>query len=247
MHAAHIEQVFVPCEHNAHAFAVAGLHVSVVPGGTDPDEFPLITESAERPYTFLTFADRGARKGWVETHDAFYKAFGSPDDTPDVRLIVKGRGSLEHRFLEAVAEANRDPRLRFWLEDVAHPSEVYREADCLVLPSRSEGWGMPHREAAMMGLPVIVGRHSGLDDGHTDEWALVLQTTHEAPIPSHETTVAGTWRKADVPELATWLRWCYENPVTGVTRGQTAAQWLRQNQTWQHAAQRFVEVAPWQG
>src|SRR3990167_889240 len=40
-----VERVIVPCKHNAEVFAAAGVQcpISVVHGGTDPDEFPRIS------------------------------------------------------------------------------------------------------------------------------------------------------------------------------------------------------------
>jgi hypothetical protein len=89
-----IDRVIVPCEHNAQVFRDGGVAcpISVIPGGTDPDEFPLITGlRPERPYTFLTIADRGNRKGWEEVYAAFFQAFRHDVGPDKVRLIIKCR------------------------------------------------------------------------------------------------------------------------------------------------------------
>jgi hypothetical protein len=85
IYTAGIERLLVPCEYNRLAFAETGIPTTVVPGGTDPNEFSLISERTVHPYTFLTLADRGARKGWMETYQAFFEQFV---DVPDVRLII---------------------------------------------------------------------------------------------------------------------------------------------------------------
>jgi hypothetical protein len=54
--------------------------------------------------------------------------------------------------------------------------------------------------------------------------------------------VKGQWCKADVPELAEWMLWCYEHPHEAAERGQRAAQWLRENQTWDHAADALIAL-----
>lgn len=38
---------------------------------------------------------------------------------------------------------------------------LYASCDCVVLPSRSEGWGRPQMEAMSMGRPVITTNWSG--------------------------------------------------------------------------------------
>lgn len=235
------ERVIVPCEHNATAFRASGVKVPVhvIPGGTSPEEFPVLQRRPRRPYTFLTLADRGSRKGWMEVWSAFFKAFS---EAPDVRLIVKSRPGA-NSLLDLIANAqHRDPRVAFWRADVGHPADVYAAADCVALPSRSEGWGMPHREAAMMGMPVITTRYSGLDDGHTQDWAIVVKQHTLHDVPAMAQYVRGQWCRADVEELAQQMRWCYDHPAQAQQRGWQAAAWLRANQTWEHSARALLEL-----
>lgn len=239
-----VERVIVPCEYNAEAFRRGGvtMPVYVVPGGTDPDEFPVITSSSQHPYTFLALGDRGSRKGWCEVWAAFYKAFGSPQDTPDVRLVIKARPE-GNDLIDRIAEAeNPDPRVRIWREDVANMAEVYACADCFVIPSRSEGWGMPHREAAMMGLPVITQAHSGMDDEHTAHWATVVDGGTLEPIPSMFKQIKGEWMRADAGKLAESMRWHYENPDNAASLGYWSSVWLREQQTWDHTAGKLLNM-----
>lgn len=246
-----IERVIVPCEHNAQVFRAGGVQcpVSVIPGGTDPDDFPLITERPQRPYTFLALADRGNRKGWMEVYTAFYLAFGGiTTGAQDVKLIIKCRpGGNEFIDLLLSHGDGLDPRIVFDTSDVQTMRDLYAQADCVALPSRSEGWGMPHREAAMCGLPVIVQRHSGLDDGHTDEWAIVLAKGQMQEVEDKGKHVAGEWMVADIDELAGKMRKCYEYPHVARDIGFDAASWLRANQTWDHAAAKLLQLLQQEG
>lgn len=241
-----VERVIVPCEWNADACRKSGVRVPVhvVHGGTCPAEFPAFRRNGRaRTYTFLSLADRGARKGWVEVWQAFYRAFGTPADTPDVRLLVKTRPHTNDLIDRMATASGRDPRVSFWQTDADHIGDVYAMADCFAIPSRSEGWGMPHREAAMMGLPVIVTRFAGLDDGHTDDWGIVVEKTAPATVPAaYDDHMTGEWVKADVGELSERMRWCYEHPEDAALFGQAAAQWLRENQTWTHSAENLLDL-----
>ena len=241
----HAKRVIVPCQANADTFRAGGVEVpiSVVPGGTDPTEFPFIHRNGvERPYTFLALADRGARKGWTDVWEAFHLAFGLVGDTSNVRIVFKARPHSNPFFEKIAGLKSADPRIRFWLADVPHPADIYRAADCFAIPSRSEGWGMPMREAAMMGLPVIVSQHTGLDDGATEKWAIVCEKTTSERIPDYQEHVSGTWKRVDVPELAEKMRWCYDNQEAAREKGANAAFWLRTNQTWEHAAGKLLEL-----
>lgn len=244
------ERLIVPCEHNAEAFRSSGVHVPihVIPGGTDPAEFPKLPDLhsnghfREKPYTFLALADRGSRKGWTEVWSAFFKAFGSAKETPDVRLIVKARPLMNDMFDRIANTPQKDPRIGFWREDVSDMSTVYGFVDVFAIPSRSEGWGMPQREAAMMGIPVITTRYSGLDDGHLDEWAIPIEKYTMEKVPSIVDAVAGEWARPDVDEVAGKMRWCYDNQKEAAQIGHKAADWLRKNQTWEHSARQLLDL-----
>src|SRR5207247_1086784 len=58
---------------------------------------------------------------------------------------------------------------------------LYRSADCFVLPSRGEGWGMPLLEAMACGLPVIATDWSGPRDFLKEDWAYPLRVKRLVP------------------------------------------------------------------
>lgn len=245
INASNVERVIVPCQHNADVFYGGGVlaPIDVVPGGTDPDEFrPGRICADPHPYTFLALADRGARKGWSETWQAFYKAFGGPTDTPDVRLIIKARPN-GNDLLELISRAdNPDPRITIVMEDM-DMREFYRLGDCYMGISRSEGWGMPMREAASCGLPVITQAYSGMDDGFTHRWATItVGGGRPENIPAHFEHIAGQWLKADVAEVAAAMRWCYASPDAARKAGLRASRWIAENQTWDIAAQKLITL-----
>jgi hypothetical protein len=232
------ERLIVPCVQNAEAFRRAGVEkpIHVVPGGTSPEDFPLMgrTPNGNRPYTFLALGDRGSRKGEDIAWRAFFQEFGNGED---VRLIVKARPS-SRRFAEMdLSESDR--RVSIWLGEVESMAEVYEQADCFVFPSKGEGWGMPPREAAMMGLPVIATRWGGLEEG-IDQWAIPVERF--MMMPSMLPVKNGEWAVADVDEVAAHMRWCYEHPAEAKAKGLEAAAWLRANQTWDHAALKLLAL-----
>jgi glycosyltransferase involved in cell wall biosynthesis len=247
-----VSHVIVPCEHNAEAFRSGGVEapISVIAGGTDPDEFALLDAPVDRPYTFLALADRGNRKGYSDVWQAFYKAFGGKTTgVQDVRLLIKSRPDGNALINDHIKHAiGLDQRLVFNDGDIADMRELYAASDCFAIPSRSEGWGMPHREAAMCGLPVITQAYSGMDDGHTHEWALVVENGRMEPVgATKDGHLKGMCRRVDTDELAAKMRWCYEHRDEAAQFGRKAAAWLRASQTWQDSSEELIALLQREG
>ncbi len=97
---------------------------------------------------------------------------------PDATLVVVGgpsgpSGAAEMDRMQAlVADLGLAPRVRF-VPPQAHEllSTFYRAADVVLVPSRSESFGLVALEAAACGIPVVASSVGGLtslvDDGHT--------------------------------------------------------------------------------
>lgn len=231
------ERCIVPCEQNQQAFKDSGvtIPIDVVYGGTDPDEFPVETRPVEgHPYTFVTLGDRGIRKGWETVWGAWYKAF--PESLEDVRLIVKFRPEMMPEWFQV--DRILDKRISFCVDNLPDMRDVFRQADCVVYPSKGDGFGMWWREAVMMGKPAIVTNWSGNAVG-LGECAIPLNDYKL--VESHLNT-GGQWALPSEDEVATKMKWCYENRGAAQTLGLMGARWLRQNQTWDNSAKQLIEL-----
>lgn len=246
MKKANIERIVVPSQFCADAFMDSGVHcpVSIVHLGTDPAEFPLAPQ-VDRPYTFLALADRGSRKGWEEVYYGFYKAFGGKTDgVKDVRLIIKSLPNSNHTLkLIANRTGNMDSRISIDMKRYDDIADFYRQGDCFVIPSKSEGWGMPHREAAMMGLPVIVQPIDGLDDGNLHKWAKVLPPGYIEDIPADDRWGGnGSWMTADPRRVGEEMYDCYTNREDARAFGLLASTWLAGHQTYLNSAANLLDL-----
>lgn len=229
----YVDRLLVPCPHNAEAFQDAGVKVpvSVVPGGIEPGEFPVLTGfSDERPFTFLTIGDRGMRKGWELAFLAFSKAFPAAKYR-DVRLVIKARRDT---FIFAF----KDGRVSVQREDSADMSDVYARCDCLVFPSSGEGWGLPPREAAAMGIPTIATRYAGLEVG-IDHWCTVPL---RANIVDSIMGYGGQWGRPDLDEIADAMRYVYDCRDDARAKARRGAAWIRQHQTWDNSAEILMKL-----
>lgn len=123
------------------------------------------------------------------------------DHHPDATLLVVGgpsgpQGEAELEELRRrAAKPDLEGRVRF-VEPVPHTTlpVYYRAADLLVVPSRSESFGLVAVEAQACGLPVVAARVGGLahvvDDGRTgvlvegwdpEEYGAVIRSLIEDP------------------------------------------------------------------
>lgn len=111
---------------------------------------------------------------------------GSPEGT----LAVAGYG--DPAPYRALAESHGvGGRVRFLgAVDDAHLPELYRAADCLVMPARTrldrddiEGFGIVYLEAAASGLPALAGRSGGAPEAVLDgETGIVVDGDDETAV-----------------------------------------------------------------
>lgn len=164
--------------------------------------------------TFVTAGSFDANKG----HLMLIKAIAQVSKTNAVRLIIYGRGNLEGDYRAYIAEHA--------LEDVVSiggftdnlPAEL-KAADCFLLGSREESFGIVIVEALAAGTPVIstdayAGPREVLDNGkygvlvpvgNVDEMAKAIRNFLRSPRP-------------EIPKEA-WLRYTNEKSVDLYERG----------------------------
>jgi len=177
-----MDEIWVPSRFNVETFAASGVErdkLFVVPEAVDEQEFdpdhhtplPLPNRAA---FNFLSIFEWSSRKGWDVLLSAYLREFSAEDDVClylRTYLFSKPDGEPSEALWKLIREHaatlglgdKKWPRIELIANQVplADLPRLYRSADCLVAPSRGEGWGRPHHEAMMMGLPVIATNWSG--------------------------------------------------------------------------------------
>jgi phosphatidylinositol alpha-1,6-mannosyltransferase len=84
----------------------------------------------------------------------------------DADLLVAGDGPDRGALLRLAAAWGIAGRVRFtgWVGDGLAKSQLYNAAECLVLPSRSEGFPAVVGEAAACGTPAVAARVGGVPE-----------------------------------------------------------------------------------
>jgi glycosyltransferase involved in cell wall biosynthesis len=243
-----MDEVWTPTEWGAEVFRASGVQrpVFVVPLGVDNERFqPGTPRTHLRDRTlFLSIFEWGARKGWDVLLRAYCAAFRA-DDPVLLLLKVDSRELLANpvRELAAILSPAAPPVAVMYNQRLTPGQllELYRGADCLVQPSRGEGWGMPILEAMACGTPAIATNWSG------PTAFLSAQNGYPLPIvglePTHSTAPnfrAAQWASPDEAALVDLLRQAAANPTERQRKGMQAAQDAQQ-WSWQHAIDQVYE------
>jgi glycosyltransferase involved in cell wall biosynthesis len=239
------DEVWVPTEHNAEAFAAAGVdphRLVIVPEPFELDRLhrdaPPLALPGAHGTVFLAAFDFSLRKGWDVLIDAWCATFSAHDD---VTLVLKvwsttaGMGpSAIHAAIGArITALGHDPARVpdiVVVDDLLSPEAMaglYAACHVYVAPTRGEGWGRPILEAMAMGRPAIATAWSGpaafVDP--TVGWPIGFEVVPVPPealaeVPSY---AGHEWAEPDAEDLGDALHDAHRSADARRTRGAAAA------------------------
>jgi glycosyltransferase involved in cell wall biosynthesis len=248
------DEIWVPCTFNQATFADAGVireQIHVLPHAIDTQRFRPDVCPLPLPYRygfqFLSLFHFQRRKGWDVLLRAYLRAFRSTDD---VCLILKTTGEhIEESLRELIEEecgSNAIPALQLNTETLPREKmpALFAAADCFVLPSRGEGFGLPIAEAMACGLPVITTDWGGVRDFVSEQNGYSVHV--EKLVPPDDWFCAMTkadtthrWAEPDVDHLCALLRHVYEHREEARAKGQAARTTIEEQFSYAQVAERI--------
>jgi glycosyltransferase involved in cell wall biosynthesis len=143
-------------EYGADPSRIRVVHNAVLLGDEEPPPRP----ERRFPGPVVLFLGRVT---WQKGPEAFLRAAALvAREVPDARFVVVGTGDLLPWMVERTAEMGLARRVHFagFLQG-ADLERAWGEADCYVMPSVSEPFGITALEAMVRGVPTVISRQSG--------------------------------------------------------------------------------------
>lgn len=245
-----MNEVWVPSSFNVKTFKDSGVKVPiyVMPLGVDVNYYnPLIhSYKKHNKYTFLSVFEWGERKAPEKLLRAYSNAFTKDDEVVLICKVINNDPSVDvNKEIKKLNLPENGPEIIMMYNtkfaDYQMPT-LYRSADCFVIPTRGEGWGMPILEAMACGIPTIATDWSSQTDFFNEENGYPINVPNlidaEAKCPYYK---GFQWADPSEEHLMYQLRYVYEHQQEAHEKGLRAAEEVRKKWTWNHAAEKMLE------
>lgn len=244
-----MDEVWVPSQFNVETFRNSGVKkpINVIPLGVDPYYFNPNIKSYRfsNQFTFLSVFEWGERKAPEILLRAFCEEFAQNEPVMLVCKVFNNDASINlKQEIEKMGLPKNHPGIVFLYNHKLASCQMgalYRSADCFVLPTRGEGWGMPILEAMACGLPVIATDWSSQKDFYNELYGFPVRIKGLIPAKAKCPYYEGfKWAEPDLEHLKYQMRYVFEHQEEAYKIGQKAAQYVAENWSWHHAARKII-------
>lgn len=229
------DEVLVPSRFCQEVFAKDGIKSTVVPLGYNDRLFTYQQRPDRDVFTFIHYNSFEMRKGFAEVYKAFTEEFSH--DEP-VRLILKT--VAEHSFLPMPKSTHPNIDVIRGTLDEPELVELLASADCMVYPSRGDGFGITPLEAMATGLPAIVPNAHGISEYFNSKYMLEVKATEKCPgmVGRFKGQDIGDMVICSVEDLKKQMRYAYDHQAEMRELGRSASEYVK-NYTYRHTAERL--------
>ena len=251
------DELWVPSTFNLKNFTEAGYAhpIFAMPLGVDtdrfnPDEVQPLNVGTQGKFVFLSIMGWSARKGVDILIEAYLREFSEKDNTV---LYLKGgyyRDSMargEVKQITSKVGKSDSPKIivdfNLYSEDIL--PKLYKSANCFVLPSLGEGWGLNYTEAMSMGLPTIGTRATSQIDFMNDKNSFLIDIAEYRTEPKCNWIcpqyIGGKFAIPSMKHLQQLMRQVYSSPELAKEKGMQARKDMIKKYQWKHAANKWFK------
>lgn len=246
-----VDEVWLPCKWNMEVFRDSGVTTPLykIPHAIDVPDLEALPSFnlqgiSQDCYVFYSIFQWQERKNPYGLLSAYNAAFTGIDD---VVLILKTYNRDQSSDLESVKKLILDfrkyihldnyPKIMLLVENMSREGilALHNRGDCFVLLQRSEGWGLPHFEAAACGNPIITPGYGGQTDFLNDDNSYLVNYTL-CPVTgmAWSSYYRGDqlWCEPDLEHAIKQFRHVYANREEAVEKGRKARRLVEDNFTW---------------
>ena len=253
-------EVWVPCDWNLQVFKESGVTVPLykIPHAIDVPDLAKVPDFnlegiSPNDYVFYSIFQWQERKNPYGLLSAYASAFSGVDD---VVLVLKtfrhDHGGDRDQIIKLIKDFRQFmnlvhyPKMFLVVENMSHEGimGLHKRGDCFVLLQRSEGWGLPHFEAAATGKPVITTGYGGQVDFLKEDNSYLLDYTL--------TPVGGMtwspyyrgdqyWAEPDLKGAIDSMRHVYTHRDEAKEKGERARKMIQDNFTWNQIGDMIVD------
>lgn len=240
------DAVIVPSKFNLDIFRQAGVKKPLfyLPHCLDMKKYcPSVLKMYDyEEFTFLFLGSWRKRKGYEELLEAWGRAFSVYDD---VKLIIKtDKPSVAQEYIrrkfqrQNVAPVVVD--LKSYTDDEM-PSFI-RSADCLISPTRGEGFGYPGLQSMALETPVIISNCSGCTEYANEQTAFLLQpegVRYEKCLDGIPQFSRKEWIFISPEQIGRVMKKVWLNSVKAVEKSKAARLYVENKFSYNAMVQRF--------
>lgn len=252
-----MDELWTPSSFNRNQFKQTGFTkpLYIMPLGVDTKEFnprkqDTLTISNRKKYMFLSIMGFSERKGVDPLVTAFCKEFSGNED---VCLFIKGGWydkKKGEKYINDLIKKSGNPNpprvmFNFGLIRQKYLPKLYKSADCFVLASRGEGWGLNYCEAMSMELPTIGTYWSSVTDFMNEKNSYPLRINGIKCEPRcdwiTEQYKGRKFADPSVEHLQELMRFVYENPKQAKEKGRYARKFMIKNYDWKVSVKKMYK------
>ena len=242
------DQVWVPTEWQRQCTINQGIpedKVFVVHEGVDTEKFkPLENPKKNDKFQFMIFGRWDYRKYTKEMVKAFIEEFDKDEPvelllSADNPYPVDTYNSTEERLEKYELQ---DPRIKILHFPTDEEYVKYLQTgNCMLMVSRSEGWGLPAIESLACGTPTLITNWGAMLEFGQYAHKVKVKEMKKPENVFMQTDVPGEWSEPDFDDLKEQMRYVYENYEQVKKHTMDGLDYIK-TFSWENASNRAMEI-----